>query len=61
MDKEYVVDCINKALQYLDKTVPQPGASVDMLAAGRRELHILKIILNRPEPVPKTEDTNNEV
>lgn len=55
MEKDNILQRLDKAFRYLDQVVPQPGRSVDMLADGRRELRILWNELTRPEP----EKTNN--
>lgn len=54
MEKDNILQRLDKAFRYLDQVVPQPGRSVDMLADGRRELRILWNELTRPAP-EKTE------
>ena len=54
MEKDIILQRLDKAFRFLDQVVPQPGRSVDMLADGRRELRILWNELTRPEP-EKTE------
>lgn len=59
MEKDIILQRLDKAFRYLDQVVPQPGRSVDMLADGRRELRILWNELTRPEP-EKTETVKKE-
>lgn len=59
MEKDNILQRLDKAFRYLDQVVPQPGRSVDMLADGRRELRILWNELTRPEP-EKTETVKKE-
>ena len=59
MEKDNILQRLDKAFRYLDQVVPQPGRSVDMLADGRRELRILWNKLTRPEP-EKTETVKKE-
>ena len=49
MEKEIIKRRLDKAFQYLDRVVPQPGLSVDNLADARRELRILFAEINRPD------------
>lgn len=53
MDKKHIMQRIDRAFAYLDRVIPQPGASVDNLADGRRELRVLYAELTRPEPEAK--------
>ena len=53
MEKETILQRLDKAFRYLDQVVPQPGRSVDMLAEARREYRLLWADLNRPEPEQK--------
>ena len=50
MEKDIILQRLDKAFRFLDQVVPQPGRSVDMLADGRRELRILWNELTRPVP-----------
>ena len=50
MEKNNILQRLDKAFRYLDQVVPQPGRSVDMLADGRRELRVLFAELRGSEP-----------
>lgn len=50
MEKEAILQRLDKAFRYLDQVVPQPGRSVDMLAEARREYRLLMVELSKTEP-----------
>lgn len=54
MEKNNILQRLDKAFRYLDQVVPQPGRSVDMLADGRRELRVLFAELRGSEPEKKS-------
>lgn len=50
MEKDNILQRLDKAFRYLDQVVPQPGRSVDMLAEARREYRLLWVELSKTEP-----------
>lgn len=50
MEKDNILQRLDKAFRYLDQVVPQPGRSVDMLAEARRECRLLYAEVAKPEP-----------
>lgn len=56
MEKENILQRLDKAFLYLDQVVPQPGRSVDLLAEARREYRLLWAELNKPEPEKPLKD-----
>ena len=61
MEKNNILQRLDKAFRYLDQVVPQPGRSVDMLADGRRELRVLWSELTRPEQKKSDKSVEDEV
>lgn len=50
MEKDNILQRLDKAFRYLDQVVPQPGRSVDMLAEARREYRLLWAEVAKAEP-----------
>lgn len=61
MEKDNILQRLDKAFLYLDQVVPQPGRSVDMLANGRTELRILWSELTRPEKKKSDKSVEDDV
>lgn len=49
MEKDNILQRLDKAFRFLDQVVPQPGRSVDMLAEARRECRLLYAEVAKPE------------
>ena len=49
MEKDNILQRLDKAFRYLDQVVPQPGRSVDMLAEARRECRLLWAEVSKAE------------
>lgn len=50
MEKNNILQRLDRAFRYLDQVVPQAGRSVDMLAEARREYRLLWAEVAKAEP-----------